>query len=216
MANYTVRVDLHGADEDDYASLHAAMDEQGFVRWIEGKHGKDRLPTAEYNMANVTVAEQLRWGLLASRPPWFPNCGADDLDVCRARYQAGCVHQAATAKTLVGRSEGCSGEPGILCGAPNGSTATLCNKLTPGRNSAHLRDGHQATGASGQHESARAVSGQAGSPPTNRNRSTCIPIHVGCLVQHWNGQPGRGGEADPTTRPTATRIECRSQNTRSM
>jgi hypothetical protein len=52
MTNYTVRVELHDADEDDYATLHAEMEERGFVRWIAGKgDAKDRLPTAEYNLA---------------------------------------------------------------------------------------------------------------------------------------------------------------------
>lgn len=32
MTSYTVRVELHDADDDDYASLHAAMEDQGFVR----------------------------------------------------------------------------------------------------------------------------------------------------------------------------------------
>ncbi len=54
MTSYTVRVELHDADDDDYASLHEAMGDQGFVRWIKGSNGsKDQLPTAEYNMPNT-------------------------------------------------------------------------------------------------------------------------------------------------------------------
>lgn len=63
MTSYTVRVELHGADDDDYTNLHTAMEEEGFVRWIAGSDGnKDRLPTAEYNLANSTAdrAEVLR------------------------------------------------------------------------------------------------------------------------------------------------------------
>jgi hypothetical protein len=56
MTSYTVRVELHEADEDDYANLHGEMEERGFVRWIVGGDGsKDRLPTAEYNLADTDI-----------------------------------------------------------------------------------------------------------------------------------------------------------------
>jgi hypothetical protein len=56
MTNYTVRVELHNADEDDYENLHAEMEGRGFVRWIAGKGGsKSRLPTAEYNLAGTSI-----------------------------------------------------------------------------------------------------------------------------------------------------------------
>jgi hypothetical protein len=56
MASFTVRVELHDADDNDYASLHVAMAEQGFVRWIQGGNGsRCRLPTAEYNMADTAM-----------------------------------------------------------------------------------------------------------------------------------------------------------------
>ena len=42
MTNYTVRIELHHADEGDYAMLHDEMENRGFVRWIIGKHGKRR------------------------------------------------------------------------------------------------------------------------------------------------------------------------------
>jgi hypothetical protein len=87
MTNYIVRVELHRADEDDYARLHSLMESAGFVRWIEGRDGDlKRLPTAEYNMvlaraktaANsvrprpepwilVTESTALQWSGL---PPW--------------------------------------------------------------------------------------------------------------------------------------------------
>jgi hypothetical protein len=60
MPSFTVRVELHKADEDDYANLHTEMEDRGFVRWIEGRDGsKDRLPTAEYNLvgSSLTRAE---------------------------------------------------------------------------------------------------------------------------------------------------------------
>ena len=56
MTSYTVRIELHNADEDDYSSLHEAMEGKGFVRWIAGRNGsRSRLPTAEYNLADTTL-----------------------------------------------------------------------------------------------------------------------------------------------------------------
>jgi hypothetical protein len=56
MANFTVRVELHKADDDDYENLHAAMERKGFVRWIKGGDGTVyRLPTAEYNLPDSKV-----------------------------------------------------------------------------------------------------------------------------------------------------------------
>jgi hypothetical protein len=57
MTNYTVRVELHNANDEDYSNLHAAMEDEGFVRYITNSEGsKDRLPTAEYNLANTELA----------------------------------------------------------------------------------------------------------------------------------------------------------------
>lgn len=55
MTNFMVRIELHDADDDDYAALHTAMERQGFVRWVQGKVSRDRLPTAEYNMADTAL-----------------------------------------------------------------------------------------------------------------------------------------------------------------
>ena len=53
MARYTVRVELHNADNDDYESLHEYMEEEGFTRYIVDKDGeKYQLPTAEYNISS--------------------------------------------------------------------------------------------------------------------------------------------------------------------
>lgn len=60
MTNFTVRIELHGADDDDYASLHEAMEEKGFFRWIEGSGSKYRLPTAEYNIASTMDRTEVR------------------------------------------------------------------------------------------------------------------------------------------------------------
>jgi hypothetical protein len=56
MTSYTVRVELHDADQDDYGGLHAAMENGGFVRYITSTDGsKNRLPTAEYNFPNTAL-----------------------------------------------------------------------------------------------------------------------------------------------------------------
>ena len=55
MANYTVRIELHGASEDQYDDLHARMENEGFVRWIKSNEHKYRLPTAEYNLTNSAL-----------------------------------------------------------------------------------------------------------------------------------------------------------------
>lgn len=50
MTNFTTRVELHNADEDDYETLHEAMEAEGFTRTIRNSDDKLlHLPTAEYN-----------------------------------------------------------------------------------------------------------------------------------------------------------------------
>ena len=50
MSQFTVRVELHGAQWVDYETLHAAMERQGFSRVIKGPDGRTyQLPSAEYD-----------------------------------------------------------------------------------------------------------------------------------------------------------------------
>lgn len=50
MATFTTRVELHKADNDDYETLHEAMERRGFSRFITSGDGKTyHLPTAEYD-----------------------------------------------------------------------------------------------------------------------------------------------------------------------
>lgn len=50
MTNFTVRVELHDADSDDYTDLHKKMEAKGFKRTIlNGDGTKYQLPTAEYS-----------------------------------------------------------------------------------------------------------------------------------------------------------------------
>lgn len=61
MARFTVRVELHGADEDDYDLLHERMERAGFSRQIEGGDGKlYHLPPAEYDFQGQETIEQVR------------------------------------------------------------------------------------------------------------------------------------------------------------
>ncbi len=51
MPNFTVRVELHGGTADDYETLHAEMETEGFSRTIRSGDGVDyHLPTAEYEI----------------------------------------------------------------------------------------------------------------------------------------------------------------------
>jgi len=51
MSLFTTRVELHGAEGEDYEELHKEMEKEGFWRTIgiENKDVKYHLPTAEYN-----------------------------------------------------------------------------------------------------------------------------------------------------------------------
>lgn len=58
MTNYTVRVELHDADDsDDYEKLHKQMKIQGFSRTISINGVSYHLPTAEYSIvSNLTAS----------------------------------------------------------------------------------------------------------------------------------------------------------------
>jgi len=61
MANYLVRVELHGATWDDYEALHAEMADRGFSREITGDTGQSyQLPTAEYVIHSGAALEGVR------------------------------------------------------------------------------------------------------------------------------------------------------------
>ena len=60
MASFTTRVELHHADEDDYETLHAAMEQRGFSRLITSDDGVTyHLPTAEYNYIGSKTASEV-------------------------------------------------------------------------------------------------------------------------------------------------------------
>jgi hypothetical protein len=58
---YTVRVELHGATGEDYETLHSAMEDVGFLRYIADSDGtKYELPTAEYNWSGQKDKHEVR------------------------------------------------------------------------------------------------------------------------------------------------------------
>ena len=61
MANFTVRVELHDAQWNDYEQLHAAMQQKGFSRQITADDGKTyNMPWAEYNASANLTSMQVR------------------------------------------------------------------------------------------------------------------------------------------------------------
>ena len=60
MAQFTVRVELHHADQDDYDVLHSAMEDEGFSREIASSEGtRYHLPTAEYNRSSSLTRQKI-------------------------------------------------------------------------------------------------------------------------------------------------------------
>jgi len=58
---YLVRVELHGANRNDYDVLHEAMSRRGFQRTITSGVGSDyALPTAEYIVDTPQSGEEVR------------------------------------------------------------------------------------------------------------------------------------------------------------
>jgi hypothetical protein len=61
MANFLVRIELHGATWDDYEALHNQMAYRGFSREVTGGSGQAyQLPTAEYVIRTAEELEDVR------------------------------------------------------------------------------------------------------------------------------------------------------------
>ena len=65
MSNFTVRVELHGANESHYELLHAYMAAAGFFKFVSGatpcgESGTWKLPTAEYDYSSERSAADVR------------------------------------------------------------------------------------------------------------------------------------------------------------
>jgi hypothetical protein len=60
MPSFTTRVELHRATNDDYDTLHEAMEGEGFSRTISTSDGATyHLPTAEYNRSGNLTGNQV-------------------------------------------------------------------------------------------------------------------------------------------------------------
>lgn len=59
MPQFIVRVELHGADEKDYDTLHDAMETRGFSRTISSADAKYHLPSAEYHLIGAKNQSQV-------------------------------------------------------------------------------------------------------------------------------------------------------------
>jgi len=55
MLSFTIRVELHGAVEDDYDDLHEAMEKQSFVRCVKTTKGLRELPPGTYYGPSTSV-----------------------------------------------------------------------------------------------------------------------------------------------------------------
>ena len=61
MPCFTIRVELHGADENDYETLYEHMKAKGFSKTIKGSDGTIyELPPAEYNMIKTITRAAVR------------------------------------------------------------------------------------------------------------------------------------------------------------
>lgn len=61
MSDFTVRIELHDANYNDYQTLHAAMERQGFTRIITSDDGRTyHLPWAEYSGSGNLLSTRVR------------------------------------------------------------------------------------------------------------------------------------------------------------
>lgn len=61
MASFTVRVELHKAEPEDYENLHEKMENKGYSREITGDNGKKyKLPNAEYAASKHMTSSEVR------------------------------------------------------------------------------------------------------------------------------------------------------------
>lgn len=65
MADFTVRVELHNADSEDYDALHEKMEAKGYSRQISTNGKTFQLPTAEYVCTKEVSTVDVRDEVLA-------------------------------------------------------------------------------------------------------------------------------------------------------
>ncbi|MEM7927245.1 hypothetical protein Q4R04_15755 [Morganella morganii] len=61
MSEFTVRVELHNGDADDYESLHQKMEAKGYSKEITHSSGETyKLPSAEYVTSKNATSSEVR------------------------------------------------------------------------------------------------------------------------------------------------------------
>ncbi|ENG0954564.1 hypothetical protein ABSL26_004412 [Yersinia enterocolitica] len=60
MADFTIRVELHDADSDDYETLHEKMNAKGYKKEISTEGKTYKLPTAEYVCSKDLSTSEIR------------------------------------------------------------------------------------------------------------------------------------------------------------
>lgn len=59
MAEFTVRVEVHGAEWEDYYALRVEMEAEGFAATVTGSGGAYDLPAGEYACAGELTRQQV-------------------------------------------------------------------------------------------------------------------------------------------------------------
>ena len=60
MSDFTIRVELHNADSDDYEALHEKMNAKGYKKEITTDGKTYKWPTAEYVCSKDLSASEIR------------------------------------------------------------------------------------------------------------------------------------------------------------
>jgi hypothetical protein len=77
VAQFIARVELYGANGEDYSKLHAAMERIGFSRTITLQDGSVRqLPTAEYFREGISTTEAILTEVRSAASTVSRNFGA--------------------------------------------------------------------------------------------------------------------------------------------
>jgi hypothetical protein len=59
MSDFTVRVEMHGAEWEDYDALRVEMEAEGFAAVVHGRGGAYQLPAGEYALAGDLAPAQV-------------------------------------------------------------------------------------------------------------------------------------------------------------
>ena len=59
MPDFTIRIEVHGAEWEDYDALRVEMEAEGFAAAVHGSGGAYQLPTGEYALAGDFTPAQV-------------------------------------------------------------------------------------------------------------------------------------------------------------